>query len=81
MKIEVRVRDMGGDAVAKIDDLARAEGKSRNEFLKQQLTLLAAAPEIAVKVDQYKNLVDYVAAIVERNNKLIRELIRLLESE
>ncbi len=75
---EIKVRDLDADVVAALDGLARKQGKSRNEYLNEQLTLLAERPRIRQKEDQYKQMLRQVCGVVEQNTHMLNKLIELI---
>lgn len=73
--MEIKVRNLDRSVVAAIDDQARSQNKSRNEYLVEQLTLLARAPELKVQEDKYGALVRAVVEVVKENTEMMDILI------
>lgn len=69
--MEIKVRNLDKNVVAAIDDQAKAQNKSRNEYLVEQLTLLARAPELKRQEDKYGALVNTVVNVVRENTEIM----------
>lgn len=74
--MEIKVRNLDKNVVAALDDQARAQKKSRNEYLAEQLTLLARHPELRTQEDKYKLLLEQMFSVVKENTEIINELLR-----
>jgi hypothetical protein len=73
--MDIIIRNIDRDIVARINELAKKKGKSRNEFLKDQMKQLALHPEITEKEDQYKRLVKEIAVVIQQNTQVLNELL------
>lgn len=73
--MEIKIRNLDRNIVRKIDDIAKGQGKSRNEYLVEQITKLATAPEIFQIEDQYKQLVKENLTVIRQNTEILKELI------
>ena len=73
--MDIIIRNIDRDIVARINELAKKKGKSRNEFLKDQMKQLALHPEISEKGDQYKRLVKEIAVVIQQNTQVLNELL------
>lgn len=74
--MDIKIRNLDRGVVAAIDDMARRQGKSRNEFLKEQISLLAKAPELRLQEDKYEVLIKEVADIIKQNTEIISKFIK-----
>jgi hypothetical protein len=79
--MDVKIRDLPDDAVAKLDDRARRQNKSRQQYLKEQIELLALAPELTEKENGYRNLVGHVLEALIKNTAAFIRFNEILESE
>lgn len=77
--MEVIVRNLEKRTIAALDDLARAQKKSRNQYLKEQLTLLAEFPTLQEREDRYRLLVRQMAGIIQENTQSLRENTQTME--
>lgn len=73
--MDIVIRNLDKDIVLRIDELAKKKGLSRNEYLRSQIKQLALHPEISEKEDQYKRLVEKIAAIIQQNTEVLDDLI------
>lgn len=73
--MDIIIRNIDRDIVDRINELAKKKGKSRNEFLKDQVKQLALHPEITEKEDQYKRLVKEIAVVIQQNTQVLNELL------
>lgn len=73
--MQIIIRNLDRDIVYRIDELARKKGQSRNEYLRQQIQMIALHPEISEKEDQYKSLVEKIAIIIQENTQILDELL------
>lgn len=76
---EIKIRDISETAVSRLDEIAKSQGKSRNEFLKVQVELLAMSPELFQKDELYKALVDRACETIETNSMILQHLLDQLE--
>lgn len=73
--MEIKVRNLDKNVIAALDDQARAQKKSRNEYLAEQLTLLARGPELIQQEDQYRILLEKMFAVVRENTEVMDMLL------
>lgn len=73
-KMEIKVRKLDKNVVAAIDDLAAAVGKSRNEFLAEQIELIARAPALRRMEEKYEKLLYEMAVALERNTEILKQI-------
>ena len=80
MYMDIKVRNVDPVAIKKIDELAKAKGISRNEYLKKYISQIAAMKEMKEVENKYSNLVNAVVDRLEQANDVIRENSMLLEN-
>ena len=74
--MEIKVRNLDKPVVAALDDRAASQHKSRNEYLREQLTLLAQYPALQEQEDRYHSLVETLLLVVQQNTEALEQLIR-----
>lgn len=79
--MEVIIRNLEKRTIAALDDLARAQNKSRNQYLKEQLTLLAEYPTLQEREDRYRLLVRQMAGIIQENTQAMEDFMRMIRKE
>ena len=77
--MDIKVRDVDPVAIAKIDDLAKKKGISRNEYLKKQIDKFAVMKEVEEIENKYSNLVNTLVDRLEQSNDIIHENSKVLE--
>lgn len=78
--MDIKVRNVDPVAIKKIDELAKAKGISRNEYLKKYISQIAAMKEMKEVENKYSNLVNAVVDRLEQANDVIKENSMLLEN-
>jgi hypothetical protein len=78
--MDIKVRNVDPVAIKKIDELAKAKGISRNEYLKKYISQIAAMKEMKEVENKYSNLVNAVVDRLEQANDVIRENSMLFEN-
>ena len=78
--MDIKVRNVDPVAIKKIDELAKAKGISRNEYLKKYISQIAAMKEMKEVENKYSNLVNAVVDILEQAHDVIRENSMLHEN-
>ena len=78
--MDIKVRNVDPVAIKKIEELAKAKGISRNEYLKKYISQIAAMKEMKEVENKYSNLVNAVVDRLEQANDVIRENSMLLEN-
>ena len=73
--MDIIIRNIDRDIVDRINELAKKKGKSRNEYLRDQVKQLALHPEITEKEDRYKRLVKEIAVVIQQNTQVLNELL------
>lgn len=77
---EVRIRNVDAGAIARIDQLAAAAGKSRNQYLKEYIENLSVINELKEMDNKYQSLVNNILTIITNNSEQIRKLRKEIES-
>ena len=73
--MEIKIRNLDRGTVLAIDDVARKQGKSRNEYLKEQIELMAVAPKLREQEDRYESIIKELAQIIKQNTEIFERLI------
>ncbi len=81
--MEVKVRKLETNTVAKLDKLAKEKGMSRDEFLRKELEDIAFKNERDAKENEYKELMKTVTDAIVLNTKILGEFIEeyIIDSE
>lgn len=74
--MDIIIRNLERKTVAALDDLANAQGKSRNQYISEQLYLLANHRELQEKDDQYRHLLEKMLAVIKENTQVLEELMK-----
>ncbi|MCU7378930.1 hypothetical protein OBO34_11240 [Clostridiales Family XIII bacterium ASD5510] len=74
--MDIIIRNLEKRTVVALDDLAIAQRKSRNEYLKEQLTLLANRPILQEQEERYQSLLEQALAVIKENTQVIEKLMR-----
>lgn len=72
--MDIIIRDIDKIAIAALDDLARKSRKSRNQYIKEQLELIALAPQLRQQEDKYLTVVKELAEIIKANTDVFNNL-------
>lgn len=72
--MDIIIRDIDKMTIAALDDLARKGRKSRNQYIKEQLELIALAPQLRQQEDRYLTVVKELAAIIKANTDVFNNL-------
>ena len=72
--MDIIIRNIDRDIVDRINELAKKKGKSRNEFLKDQVKQLALHPEITEKEGSYTRCKE-IAVVIQQNTQVLNELL------
>jgi hypothetical protein len=79
--MDIKIRNLDADIVARLDTLAGQSGLSRNEYLKAQLERVAMLGKTKQTEDQYAYLVDSVTAAIRQNTDALTEFLRIIGEE
>ncbi len=77
--MNISIRDVDPVALAKVDELAKKKGISRNEYLKKQIAKIAVIKDVEEIENKYYNLVNALADRLEQSNDIIQENSKVLE--
>ena len=75
------IRDIDQKVLNVINDLAKKQGLTREEYLRRKLKELALLEYEAERIDQYKNLVEYVTNVIENNTNVLNRIERSLNEK
>ncbi|MGN0173639.1 MAG: ribbon-helix-helix protein, CopG family [Acutalibacteraceae bacterium] len=78
--MEIKIRNVDAAAVAKIDELARKKGQSRNEYLRQHLERLSVIGEMKALESRYVELVKNISRVIENNTDELENFRLTLEN-
>lgn len=76
--MELKIRNVDAGAVARIDEVAKKKGMSRNQYLKVYIENLAVLGELKAMENKYELLLNKISKIIENNTdelERIREFI------
>lgn len=72
--MEIKIRDIDAGVVSKLDELAKKRRLSRNEYLKEQLTVLATIPAIRENEDKYSTLVKEICNFIAYQGEELKKI-------
>lgn len=78
--MDIKIRGLRPEVVAKIDDLASKRKISREEYLRRHLSRVAALGEVQEVEDKYATLVGNLSELIQMNTDTMERVIYLLES-
>jgi dTDP-4-dehydrorhamnose reductase len=73
--MDIKIRNLEPDIVARLSGLAEQAGQSRNEFLRTHFDRLANADKVRQVEDQYSQLIEFVLEVVQQNTEALKEFI------
>ena len=80
---DIKVRGLDPVIIKKLDELAKATGMSREEYLRKYISKLAIINDVERVEDKYTNLVNLLADrleqandVIENNSIILREITR-----
>lgn len=74
--LEIKVRDVPPDVARKLSQLAMKSGyRSREEYLRQQLRLMALYPEVTEKEDAYGKLITELTQVIQENTAVMQMVL------
>lgn len=79
--MEVKIRGVDPAAVKKIDELAKKQSISRNQFLAALINNYAALEEFKSYQGQYETVIKQCLQVIQQNSHIEERLLRYLESE
>lgn len=77
--MDIKIRKVPYHIVARLDSFAKNKGISREQYLRNELEVLALSAEIKASEDRYINVINKLLEIVARNNEIIEKNNFLLE--
>lgn len=75
----ITIRNLPLDVEAKLTDMARRKGLSREEFLRRQLQQIAIGDEVRRTEEKYENLVHLILERLEENNRFMEDVVNTME--
>lgn len=78
--MDIKIRGLRPEVVAKIDELAAKRKISREEYLRRHLSQVAALGEVQEVEDKYATLVGNLSELIQMNTDTMERVIYLLES-
>lgn len=70
-KFELRIRNVDGAAMEKLNQLAKEKGMSRNAFVKEHLERFVALGDVAEVESRYEKLLFQVIECLRENNDFL----------
>ena len=79
--MEVKIRGVDPAAVKKIDELAKKQHISRNQYLASLVNNFAALEEFKSYQKQYETVIKKCLAVIQQNSSTQEKVLHRLESE
>lgn len=79
--MEVKVRGVDPAAVKKIDELARKQSISRNQFLAALINNFSALEEFKSYQRQYETVIDRCLKVIQQNSSTQEKMLRYVEGD
>lgn len=73
--MEVKIRNLEPATVKKIDELAKEQGVSRQEYLKGHLETFAISGLHSDIIDRYEKQLEINTALLEKTNQTMNEVV------
>lgn len=74
--MDILIRKVQGNVVALIDEKAKKRGISREEFLREQLSLISLDDEIKKVQDRELIMMNKLSKIIDLNTKVISKFMK-----
>ena len=74
--MDILIRKVPGNVVALIDEKAKKRGVSREEFLREQLSLISLDDEIKRVQDREAMMMNKLSKIIDLNTKVISRFMK-----
>ena len=74
--MDILIRKVPGNVVALIDEKAKKRGVSREEFLREQLSLISLDDEIKRVQDREAMMMNKLSKIIDLNTKVISTFMK-----
>lgn len=75
--MEIKIRGVEKKTVAVLDERAKAKKISREEFLREQLKIIALDDEIKTIKDRDENLINNLIKVIELNTKVMKAFMEM----
>ncbi|MFQ8921914.1 MAG: hypothetical protein ACLR60_08475 [Clostridium paraputrificum] len=75
--MEIKIRGVEKKTVAFLDERAKAKKISREEFLREQLKIIALDDEIKTIKDRDENLINNLIKVIELNTKVMKAFMEM----
>lgn len=75
--MDILIRNVGKDVVFNLDELAKKQGKSRNEFIKDVLNMHIQLPEIRNIDNAYEKILTTALKVIDENTQVMYELLEM----
>ena len=75
--MEIKIRGVEKKTVAFLDERAKAKKMSREEFLREQLKIIALDDEIKTIKDRDENLINNLVKVIELNTKVMKAFMEM----
>jgi len=79
--VELKIRGINAGAIARIDELAKKKGMSRNKLLKMYLENLSVMDEVKEIEDRYINAMNSFTKVIENNANELERIRIILEDK
>lgn len=76
--MNIMIRNVDAGAVAKIDELAKSKGMSRNAYLKSYLENLSVLGALKELDNKYASIIADVSQVIENNTIMLEKIERRL---
>lgn len=73
--MEIKIRDLEPATVQKINELAKAKGLSRQEYLKNHLETFAVSGLHSDIIDRYEKQLEINTMLLEKNTQVMNEMM------
>ncbi|WP_133015754.1 ribbon-helix-helix protein, CopG family [Clostridium cuniculi] len=74
--MDILIRKVPGNVVALIDEKAKKRGVSREEFLREQLSLISLDDEIKRVQDREAMMMNKLSKVIDLNTKVISRFMK-----
>ena len=76
---EIKIRGIDVDKKARLIQLANAQGKSLSQYLLEYVNRLAERHEVMETETKYSELVQSMAALIEKNTEVLNETKQIIQ--
>ena len=78
-KLEIRIRNVDPRIIARLNEMASAQGKTISTFLKPYITRISTQEEVLEMAEKYRNLVLAVVEAVDDNTAALKQLLQEIQ--